>query len=108
MHEYCVQELRLYDDAASKRIQVARKAREFPALWAALADGRLHLTGARLLAPHLTAGNVEGLITAATLKRKAEIEKLLAERFPQSDVPTLVRAIPATAARPSGEHAPYR
>jgi hypothetical protein len=31
-HEHWVQELGLSDDAASKRIHAARKAREFPAL----------------------------------------------------------------------------
>ena len=39
MHAYCVGELRLSEDAASKRIQAARAARQFPALLDALADG---------------------------------------------------------------------
>src|SRR3990172_6905569 len=54
MHAYCVEELRLSEDAASKRIQAARAARQFPALFTALAEGRLHLTAVCLLAPHLT------------------------------------------------------
>jgi hypothetical protein len=32
MHAYCEQELRLSEAAANKRIRVARKAREIPAL----------------------------------------------------------------------------
>ena len=36
MHAYCVEELRLSEDAAYKRIQAARAARQFPALFAAL------------------------------------------------------------------------
>jgi hypothetical protein len=68
MHEYCVGELRLSEDAASKRLHVARKVRDFPALLTALADGRIHLTGACLLAPHLSPGNVDDLLKAATHK----------------------------------------
>src|SRR5437867_7820404 len=54
MYVYCVEELRLSEDATRKRIQAARAARKFPALFDALADGRLHLSGVVLLAPHLT------------------------------------------------------
>ena len=44
MHAYCVEGLRLSEDAAYKRIQAARAARQFPSLFTALAEGRLHLT----------------------------------------------------------------
>src|SRR5438093_6419035 len=50
MYAYCVHELRLSEDAAFKRIRAARAARQFPALFAALAEGRLHLSGVALLA----------------------------------------------------------
>ncbi|MEO5618344.1 MAG: hypothetical protein ABIS67_11270, partial [Candidatus Eisenbacteria bacterium] len=43
MFAYCVGELRLSEDSAFKRIRVARKARQFPAIFEAIADGRLHL-----------------------------------------------------------------
>ena len=78
MHAYCVGELRLSEDAASKRIQAARAARQFPLLFDALAEGRLHLAAVCLLAPHLTAENAERLVEAATHRRKAEIEEMLA------------------------------
>jgi hypothetical protein len=54
MHAYCVEELRLSEDAAKKRIQAARAARRFPALFTAVAEGRLHLAAVCLLAPYLT------------------------------------------------------
>src|SRR5881296_1649322 len=57
-YAYCVQELRLSEDAASKRIQAARAARQFPVLFAALADGRLHLSAVVLLAPYLNQENI--------------------------------------------------
>jgi hypothetical protein len=85
MHAYCVGALRLSEDAAFKRIQAARAARGFPLLFEALADGRLHLTGLCLLAPHLTADNVDELVAAASHRRKSEIEVLLAQRVVSPD-----------------------
>ncbi len=93
MHAYCVDELRLSEDAAFKRIRAARVGREFPALFAALAEGRLHLAAVCLLAPHLTRENANELIEAATHKSKAEIEERLARRFSPPDVPARLRAI---------------
>ena len=105
MHAYCVDELRLSEDAASKRIQAARAARRFPSLFSALAEGRLHLTAVWLLAPHLTPESADELIQAATHKRKFEIEELLARRFTPLEAPASVRPVPAvTSDLP--EHAP--
>lgn len=95
MHAYCVDELRLSEDCALKRIQAARAARRFPALFTALAEGRLHLAGVCLLAPHLTTENSDELLESAAHRRKSEIEEILARRFPRPDVPTMVWAIPA-------------
>ena len=66
MVAYCLHELRLSEDGAYKRIHAARAARKFPALFSAVAEGRLHLTGAGLLVPHLTAENADALLAAAT------------------------------------------
>jgi hypothetical protein len=119
MHAYCVEALHMSEDSASKRIQVARKARELPVIFAALEEGRVHLTGLRLLAPHLTPENVEELLAAATHQPKSEIELLLAHRFPRSEVMAMVAPLPvrqhapghvdATGPQPAGslpEHAP--
>ena len=96
MFAYCVGALRFSEDAAYKRIQVARVARRIPGVFEALAEGRVHLTGLGLLAPHITTDNAAELLAAATYKSKGQIELLLAERFPRPDVPALVRALPAT------------
>jgi len=88
MHAYCVEELRLSEDAASKRIQAARAARRFPALFPALAEGRLHLTALNLLAPHLTDANALELIEMASYRRKCEIEEYLARRFGPGELTT--------------------
>src|SRR5689334_7699228 len=63
MHAYCVERLGLSDDATWKRLQVARKARQLPVLYLALKEGRVHLTGLNLLAPYLTAENVDELVS---------------------------------------------
>src|SRR5258706_150440 len=71
MFSYCVGELRLSEDAAFKRIQAARAARQFPVIFDALADGRLHLSAVGLLAPHLTRETANELLAAAAHKTKA-------------------------------------
>ena len=53
----------------------------------AVEDGRLHLCGAVLLAPHLTVENAEDLVAEASGKSKAEIEVMLVRRAPRPDVP---------------------
>ncbi|MFI5372446.1 MAG: HNH endonuclease [Candidatus Eisenbacteria bacterium] len=101
MYAYCVGELRLSEDAAYKRIQVARVARQFPEIFAAVADGRLHLSAVLLLAPHLSPENGGELIVAATHKTRAETELLLAQRFPKPDLMTCVQAITPSPASES-------
>ena len=95
MHAYCVERLHLSEGAAWKRITVARKARTYPCLFDALADGRVHLAGLLLLAAHITPENVESLLAASTHRRKAQIERMLAERFPQVEVLRLDEGIAA-------------
>jgi len=106
MHAYCVEELRLSEDAAFKRIRAARAARQFPVLFPALAEGRLHLAAVCLLAPHLTAENAEELIEAATHRRKAEIEGLLIRRFGGTEAPAMIRTLLPTSDRSVPQLAP--
>jgi 5-methylcytosine-specific restriction endonuclease McrA len=91
---YCTEVLHLSKNSALKRIQAARAAREFPMIFDAVAEGRIHLAGVCLLAPRLTPQNAEELLGAAEHKSKAEIEQLLAERFPRSEVLPLVQPLP--------------
>jgi hypothetical protein len=96
MFAYCVDELRLSEDAAYKRIQAARAARQFSGLFYALADGRLHLAALCLLAPHLTTENADDLIQLATHRSKSQIEALLAGRYPLAESPRGTQVLPAT------------
>jgi hypothetical protein len=95
MFAYCVGELGLSEEAAFKRIRAARTARQFPALFPALADGRLHLSAVVLLTPYLTPANADELLAAAAHRSKSEIEAWLAQRFPRSELLPLVQALPA-------------
>src|ERR1044072_1404678 len=92
MYLYCLHELRMSEDVAYMRIRAARK---FPGLFAAVADGRLHLTAVLQLAPHLTAGTADALIAEASHMTKAKIDLLLAGKFPKPDVPTVMRPVAA-------------
>jgi 5-methylcytosine-specific restriction endonuclease McrA len=83
MYRYCVGKLKMSEDAAAKRIQAARVARKFPSIFPALAEGRLHLSGVVLLAPHLTPENADELLAAATDQSKEAIAQLIARRFPR-------------------------
>jgi hypothetical protein len=87
MYVYCTRVLGMSEDESFKRIRAARAVRRHPVVAAALADGRLHLTGVVLLAPHLTGQNAEELVAAASGRSKVEIEILLARRAPRPDVP---------------------
>jgi 5-methylcytosine-specific restriction endonuclease McrA len=100
MHAYCSREFHFSEGATYKRITAARVARRCPAAFAAIADGRLHLSGLTVLAPKLDPSNVDELIAACTHKTRAEIESILAARYPQPDVPTRFRTVGSAAATP--------
>jgi hypothetical protein len=100
MYSYCVHELGLCEQAAFKRIRAARKARQYPAIFTAVADGRLHLSAVILLAPYLTPENADELLEAAARQNRETIERLLAERFPRPDLPERIEAIPAPQLSP--------
>jgi hypothetical protein len=91
---YCREALRLSEDVAFDRIDVARACRKFPEILDRLASGELNLTNARLVAPHLTPENCQDVLARATGKRRREIDVLVAELDPKPDAPTLIRRLP--------------
>jgi len=94
MHKYCTDVLNLSDAEAFLRITAARASRRYPVLLKMLDDGRLHLSGLAVLAPHLTNSNCEDLLARATHKTKGEIQKLVAEIAPKPDVAPSIRKVP--------------
>jgi hypothetical protein len=107
MFAYCLKELQLSDDAATLRIRAARAAL-FPVIFPALAEGRLNLSVVYLLSRRLTADNGQDLLAAAMDKTKAEVQLLLAERFPQPDLPSRITALPPQPGGPTGSPVPER
>jgi len=105
MAAYSMCALRLSEDEAWKRIQASRAALRFPILFEALAESRLHLTAICLLSPYLNSDNVEELVTAATQRSKAAIQRLLAERFP---APETLAIIPEVSRIPAPSPAASR
>jgi hypothetical protein len=93
MYAYCVRELHLSEDCALKRIRAARAARAFPAIFEAVAEGRLHLSGIALLARHLRPENAAQLLAAAAHKTCAQIQLVIAQHFPQPDRPARLEAV---------------
>jgi hypothetical protein len=93
MFAFCVEELRFSEDAAYYRIHVARAGRQLPAIIDAIRTGKMHLAGARLLAPHLTPENHLGLLAEAAGKSKRQIEEIVARIAPQPAVPTSVSKV---------------
>jgi len=94
MFSYCVEVLNLSEAESYFRIAVARAARKHPVLLTMLGDGRLHLSGIAILAPHLTDENLESVLARATHKSKRQIEELVAELAPKPDVPAVIRKLP--------------
>jgi hypothetical protein len=104
--KYCLEVLRLSEDATFNRIEAARAARRYPIVLDMLIEGTLSPTTARMLARHLTDGNHNELLAAAAGKSKQETENFLAARFPQPDVPPSIRRLPSTKATTAAPVAP--
>jgi len=103
---YCRDALGTAEGEACNRIEVARTARRFPLVLDMLADGRLHLTAARLLAPHLTSDNhhevlgaARGKISGETLEKMRLAKDTLSHAVPTGDdAAVLDRAFDGAAA----------
>ena len=95
LFEYCTQVLRMCEATATRRIRAARAARRFPVILPMLADGRLHVSAVSLLAKHLRPADVASLLAEATHQSKAQVERMVARRFPKPDVVTAVRPLAA-------------
>jgi hypothetical protein len=98
MYTYCVGALQMSADVAYKRIRVARIAARFPRVLDAIGDGRMNITGLVILSAYLTQENGDELLTLCEKRSNRDIRMLLAERFPQPDVPTVLKPLPPSPA----------
>lgn len=90
---YCRDALGLSEWEAYNRIAVARSARRFPVILEMLAEGAVHLTAVRQLAPHLTPENHVEVLQPARGKTKHEVKEIVARLAPRPDVPCSVRRV---------------
>jgi len=88
LYKFCIQELKLSEGSAYRRIRAARVAELFPIALNYLEDGSLTLTNITVLASHLTIANHMALMEAARHKTRAEVERQMAALNP--DLPDLV------------------
>jgi hypothetical protein len=102
MFAFCLGELGFSGDVAFNRIVVARAGRKLPAVMDALRSGRVHLTGLRLLARHLTQENHLEVLAEAAGKSKREIEEIVARLAPRPPGADLIRHVPDPPATQDG------
>ena len=104
LFKYCTEVLHLSEAAAGNRIIVARLAQKFPAVLERLAEGAIHLSALRILAPCLTRENHLALLDRAKHKSKEEVEQIAATVRPRPDVPSVVRKLPERGAAAPSTH----
>ncbi len=97
---YCVKKLGLSEGSVALRIQVANVARRFPQVLAALAEGRISLSVAGRLAPHLSEENVEKLLSDCAGMTKHAVEEYLVRLKPQPVFEPSIRKLPTPGERP--------
>lgn len=95
---YCTDVLHFSEHAAYTRMEVARTALRFPIVLERLDDGSVTLTTIRRLGPVLTDANHREVLAAATHKKKADVELLIATLRPRPDAATIVRKLPTPRA----------
>ena len=110
---YCVERLHLSEGSVASRIHVANVSIRFPQLLVALAENRISLTVAGLLAPHLSEDNVDTLLAdCAGMTKKAVLEYLVRIEPKPVFEPSIrrrpARPVPVETALAEGPAAPPR
>jgi hypothetical protein len=101
MFDFCVRALGMSEGEAFRRITAARLVRKFPRILPMIASGDIHLSALVQLRDYLRADNHVALLAEASGKSKRDVLLLLAERFPQADVPASIRKLPHIEIVPS-------
>lgn len=87
---YCTEKLHMSEDAACRRIAVARAIRRHPDLLERLNDGRLSITTAGLLVQRLSPQRLVAVLDKAAFKSKREVELLIATVQPMPPVGSVI------------------
>ena len=94
LFEFCLRALKMSEGEAFRRITAARLLRRFPVIYELVESGAVHLSALAMLRDHLTDENHAELLDAACGKTKRELQRVLAERFPEPDAPSQIRKLP--------------
>ena len=108
LFEYCTRRLNLSEGSVARRIQVANVSRRFPQILAALAENRMSLTVAGLLAPVLTESNVEKLLSDCAGMSKREVEEYLVALRPKPVFMPSIRKTHSVPVSPFNASAPVQ
>jgi hypothetical protein len=95
LFDYCTRRLNLSEGSVALRIQVANVSRRFPQILVALAENRMSLTVAGLLAPVLTETNVEKVLADCTGMTRRQAEEYLVALRPKSVFAPPIRKTPS-------------
>src|SRR3990172_12245703 len=98
LFEYCTRRLHLSEGSVALRIQVANVSRHFPQILVALAENRMSLTVAGLLAPVLTETNVERLLSDCEGWSSREGEEYVVALRPKPVFTPSIRRAPSAPA----------
>jgi len=96
--DYCTRRLNLSEGSVARRLQVANVSRRFPQILVALAENRLSLTVAGLLAPVLTETNVEKLLADCAGMASREVEEYVVALRPKPVFAPSIRKAPSPPA----------
>ncbi len=94
LFEWCRTRWGFAEDKAYNYVKAVELVRRWPEMGAMLADGRLSLSGMRVIGPHLDGGNVGERLAEAAGKSKRELAELVAKWSPRPDVPARVVRLP--------------
>ena len=93
--DYCTTRLQLSEGSVARRLQVANVSRQFPQLLIALAENRISLTVAGLLAPHVRDNNVDKLLSDCAGKSRRAVEEYLVALKPKPTFKPSIRKRPS-------------
>ena len=95
MFEFCVRRLGLSEGETYRRLAAAAVVRKIPKLLPYIQRNEVHLSRIALLREHLTADNLEELLTATRGMSNFQVQEVIAGRSPKPDVPGRMRKLPA-------------
>jgi 5-methylcytosine-specific restriction endonuclease McrA len=101
MWAFCIERLGMSESETSPRLNAARLVRRFPSVLGRLERGDIHLSALRQLARFLNEENVDAILDAAKGKTRAQLEEMIARRFPRPDAPPVEIPVAPSITMPS-------